>query len=51
MSKLLQLKLELYHELLIKSKETLTNVEIDIMYYLSQDKDVQEHISYKLNGG
>ena len=36
------LKLELYRELLKKDNKDLTDNEIDIMYTLSKDKDIQD---------
>lgn len=43
----IKLKLELYHCLLQIPYGKLTNSEIDIMYALCQDEEVQEHIDLK----
>jgi hypothetical protein len=38
-------KINLYRQLLSKENHELTDLEIDIMYKLSQDRDVQSFLS------
>lgn len=42
MTTIKQLKIDLYRELLAKDISDLTDNELDIMYYLAEDEDVQE---------
>jgi hypothetical protein len=37
-----ELKLDLYRALLLKEVSGLTDTEIDILYYLAEDEDIQE---------
>lgn len=47
--KLLEAKRELYH-LLLKKGDDVTDNEIEIMFYLSKDKQIQELLNKKING-
>ena len=46
-NKLLNAKLTLFHLLCCQKEEEQTNREVDIMYELSRDKQIQEWINYK----
>lgn len=48
-NELLEAKKELYHLLLVKERHEMTDIEINILYYLSLDDDIQEFLSKKLS--
>ena len=48
---LTELKRELYHALLVKDKDRLTDTEIEMMYNLALDDDIQKLLETRLNGG
>lgn len=52
MNELTKAKIELYSKLLsIANVDDLSDSDVDLMYLLSKDKDVQNYLASKINHG
>ena len=47
---MIEAKVKLYQELLGVNENLLTDNEVDLMYLLSKDRDIQKRLEEKTNG-